>query len=126
MHIQVSTDNHTAGSDELTHQVETAVEGALGRFGDRITRVEVHLTDENGGRKSGDHDKRCVMEARLAGLQPITVSDNGASLEQALNGAAGKLEKTLKRTLGRLDDPKGRTSYAGEGFPDPTPPPTTE
>jgi ribosome-associated translation inhibitor RaiA len=126
MQIQVNTDNHTAGSDGLTRHVETVVDGALGRFGDRITRVEVHLTDENGSRKAGEHDKRCVMEARLAGLQPITVSDSGASLEQALDGAAGKLVRTLKRTLGRLDDPKGRASFAGEGFPDPTQPPTTE
>ena len=113
MQIQVNTDNHTAGSAELTRQVEGVVEGALGRFSDRITRVEIHLTDENGSQKSGDSDKRCVMEARLGGLQPVTVSAKGSSLEQALDGAADKLEKSLKRTLGRLDDPKGRTSYAG-------------
>jgi len=114
MQIQVSTDNHIEGGEELTREVEAVVEGALGRFGDRITRVEVHLTDENSSSKSGDNDKRCVMEARLAGLQPITVSHDGSSLDQALNGAADKLEKTLKRTLGRLDEHKGRTSYGGD------------
>jgi len=114
MQIQINTDNHVAGGEKLTRQVEAVVEGALGRFSDRITRVEVHLSDENSSSKSGDHDKRCVMEARLADLQPITVSDQGATLEQALDGAADKLEKTLKRTLGRLDDHKGRTSYGGD------------
>ena len=114
MHIQVSTDSNIHGSEEMTRQVEAVVEGALGRFGDRITRVEVHLTDENSSSKSGDNDMRCVMEARLVGMQPITVSHQGASLEQALDGAADKLEKTLKRTLERLDDPKGRTSYGGD------------
>jgi len=114
MHLQVSTDSNIHGSEEMTRQVEAVVEGALGRFGDRITRVEVHLTDENSSSKSGDNDMRCVMEARLVGMQPITVSHQGASLEQALDGAADKLEKTLKRTLGRLDDPKGRTSYGGD------------
>jgi len=114
MQVQVSTDNHIEGGEELTRQVEAVVEGALGRFSDRITRVEVHLTDENSSSKSGDNDKRCVMEARPAGHQPITVSDQGASLEQALDGAADKLEKTLRRTFGRLDDPKGRTSYGGD------------
>lgn len=74
-----------------------------------MRRVEVHLTDENSGSKSVDNDKRCVMETHLAGLQPITVTDQSATLEQALGGAAHKLEKTPKRTLGRLDDPKGRT-----------------
>jgi len=114
MQVQVSTDNHIEGGEELTRKVEAVVEGALGRFGDRITRVEVHLSDENSSSKFGDNDKRCVMEARPAGHQPITVSDQGASLEQALDGAADKLEKTLRRTFGRLDDPKGRTSYGGD------------
>ena len=98
----------------MTGRVQDVVEDEIGRFGDRITRVEVHLSDENSSEKTGDNDKRCVMEARLAGLQPITVSDEGPSLEAAVDGAAGKLEKILKRTLERLDDPKGRTSYAGD------------
>lgn len=103
MKILVKTDNHIQGGAELTRLVETTVAGALHRFGDRITRVEVHLSDRNSREKHGDNDKRCVMEARLAGLQPITVSHQGASLEQVLAGAADTLEKTLKRTLGRKD-----------------------
>ncbi len=114
MKIQVNTDRHTDGSAELIHHIETVVEDALERFAERITRVEVHLSDVNGSQKSGGNDKRCVMEARLAGLQPITVSDEGSSLDQALDGAADKLEKILHRTLERLDDPKGRTSFAGD------------
>lgn len=114
MQIQVQTDNHTAGGVGLTRQVESVVEGALERFGDRIKRVEVHFTDENGTQKSSHSDKRCVMEARLAGLKPITVSAKGSTLRQALDGAAAKLEKTLTRTPKRLDDSKGRTSYAGD------------
>lgn len=116
MQIQVNTDKNIAGSVDFNSQVEGVVKGALGRFSDRITRVEVHLTDENSRTKSGENDKRCVMEARLAGLQPITVSADGSSLEHALSGAAGKLQKTLNRTLGRLEDSKGRVSYAGEGL----------
>lgn len=114
MRILVKTDNHIQGSAELTRQVETLVENALRRFGDRITRVEVHLSDENSDKKFGGDDKRCVMEARPAGLQPITVSQQGASLEQALDGAADTLQKTLKRALGRRDAPQGRTPYAGD------------
>jgi ribosome-associated translation inhibitor RaiA len=117
MQIQVSTDNHTVGNEDLQRQVEDVVESKLGRYGERITRVEVHLTDENGTHKSGDRDKRCVMEARVAGLKPITVSAEGSSLEQALSGAGEKLTKTLKRTLGKMDDPKGRTSFAGDQSP---------
>ncbi len=114
MQIQVTTDNHIQGSEKLTRHVEGVVEGALGRFGARITRVEVHLTDESSGAKSAGNDKRCVMEARPASHQPIAVSHQGASLEEALDGAADKLEKTLNRAFERLDDPKGRTSFGGD------------
>jgi len=114
MQIQVNTDSHIEGNAELTRQVEAVVEAALGRFADRITRLEVHLTDDSSRSNALDKDKRCLMEARLSGLQPITVSHQGAALEEALNGAADKLEKTLDRTLERLNNPKGRTSYSGD------------
>jgi ribosome-associated translation inhibitor RaiA len=103
MQILVNTDSHIVGTAKLTEEVEAVVGQALARYGDRITRVEVFLSDENSGQKFGDSDKRCVIEARLGGLQPITVSHKGSSLDQAIDGAADKLEKTLKRTLGRKD-----------------------
>jgi ribosome-associated translation inhibitor RaiA len=114
MQILVNTDSHIQGGQELSSLVEATVQQALGRFGDRITRVEVHLSDENSLAKEGDNDKRCVMEARAAGLAPITVTDQGATLEQVIDGAADRLAKTLARTVERLADPKGRTSFAGE------------
>jgi DNA-directed RNA polymerase specialized sigma24 family protein len=103
MQIQVRTDGQVEGGAELAQEVENVVQLALDRFGDRITRVEVYFSDENSSEKFGAKDKRCVIEARLSGLQPITVSHLGSSLDQALNGAAGKLQKTLKRTLRRKD-----------------------
>jgi ribosome-associated translation inhibitor RaiA len=103
MQIQVNTDNHIVGSADLTRQVDAIVANALSHFGDRVTRVEVYLSDENSRKKSAENDKRCVMEARLAGRQPIVVSHQGTFLDQAIDGAATKLEKTLKRTLERLD-----------------------
>ena len=114
MKIQVNTDRNLDGSAELITQVEATLEGALSRFSNRITRVEVHLSDENGSKKSGSSDKRCVLEARLTGMKPLKVSADGASHEQALNDAANNLEKLLGRSLERLDNQKGRASYAGE------------
>lgn len=114
MQIQVNTDRNIQGSANLTSQVQAVVEGALGRFGDWITRVEVQLSDESGSSKSRDNDQRCVMEARPAGQQPISVSHQGATLDQALNGSVKKLERLLNDVKGRLGNPKGNTSFAGE------------
>ena len=114
MQIQVNTSSQVAGSDELTRLVEGTVEGAVHRFADRITRVEVHITDDNSSQKGGPDDIRCQMEVRLAGLQPISVSHRSATIDLALDGAVQKLEKAIERTLGRREGAKGGRSAAGE------------
>lgn len=101
MHIQVNTDNNIEGREELATRVEAVVEKALSRFSDQITRVEVHLSDENS-HKGGQNDKRCLMEARLEGRQPTAVTHQAATLGQAIDGAADKLKTVIESTLGRL------------------------
>lgn len=103
MQIQVNTDNHIHGREEIVALVETSLEGAVGRFRDRITRIEAHLSDTNSHKTKGD-DIRCVLEARLAGHQPIAVTHQAATVELALSGAADKLERSVESTLGRLKE----------------------
>ena len=61
MHIQINTDSNIEGKDALARQVETMVRETLDHFSKHITRVEVHLRDENSGSKSGTKDKRCLL-----------------------------------------------------------------
>ena len=103
MKIQINTDNNIEGSDELAEQAKATVESTLGHLAERITRVEVHLSDENSD-KSGAHDKRCMMEARLEGHQPIAATDEAGTVAQAIDGAAEKLKRSLDHALGRLSD----------------------
>ena len=112
MHVEVSTDNHVDGREELFAQVRATVEDTLGRFAERLTRVEVHVGDENS-HKGGAADKRCAMEARPAGHQPLAVTHTAATIDEAIDGAADKLEKVLDRTFGKLSDHKGRTPMGG-------------
>jgi ribosome-associated translation inhibitor RaiA len=109
MQIQLNTDVHIEATKALTAQVRATVEQALKRFSEHVTRVEVHLSDENGG-KSGQHDQRCMLEARLEGRQPVAVTEHAATLEQAVHGAAQKLTHLLDSTLGRLHDHHEKTS----------------
>src|SRR4051794_26777710 len=113
MHVEVNTDNHIEGTDELSRLVEAEVEGALGRFGEQIIRVIVQLNDTNA-HKSGDRDKRCLMEARIAGHQPVAVSHEAGTLEGAVAAAAEKLERALDHVVGKLGQKKGRTSFGGD------------
>jgi ribosome-associated translation inhibitor RaiA len=97
----------------LISGIDTDLMDSLGRFGNQITRVEVHLRDVNGPKSAGD-DKSCLLEARLAGRQPMVVSHEAASLRQAIDGATDKLERALDKLLDRLSDRKGRTSFGGD------------
>lgn len=102
MEVHVNTDSNISGREGLVAHINEEVVRLLGRFSDRLTRVEVHLSDENA-HKSGGSDKRCVMEARPSGHQPVAATHHGSTLEEAYVGAAIKLQKLLTSTFGRLD-----------------------
>ncbi|MEO8270508.1 MAG: HPF/RaiA family ribosome-associated protein [Aureliella sp.] len=104
MQIQINTEGNIEGHDVLATRVISAVENALSRVSDHITRVEVHLSDKNSDKKGGNDDMRCVIEARLEGRQPIAVTHEAATLDQAVDGASDKLARLIESTLGRLRD----------------------
>lgn len=103
MKIQVNTDANISGHAARVDGVNRVIEQALARFSPHITRVEVHLSDENSA-KSGRTDQRCMLEARLQGRQPVAVTEHAASQSQALHGAVDKLTNLLDHTLGRKLD----------------------
>lgn len=116
MQIHVRTDNNIDGTGELTAYVEGEVTTALSRFSDHITRVEVHLSDESAGRVT-DADIRCMIEARLEGQAPVTVTDDAASVHSALKGAIHRLNHLLDSRAGRRQDQDARTSIRGHTNP---------
>jgi ribosome-associated translation inhibitor RaiA len=101
MKIQINTDNNIEGKQGMATYFEEVIAGSLNRFSEQITRVEVHLNDENS-HKNGPDDKRCLLEARLEGMQPIAVSHQAESLDKAVNGATDKLKKAIDSALGKL------------------------
>jgi ribosome-associated translation inhibitor RaiA len=101
MTIQFNTDNKVTVSEELRAPLISSISEGLSRFSHQITRVEVHLSDENGD-KEGLNDKRCMIEARLAGMKPIAVTNHGNTHEQAVEGAVEKLKTSLDTIIGRL------------------------
>jgi ribosome-associated translation inhibitor RaiA len=102
MLIQVNTDNHIEGDEALKQRVKDDVESALDRFSEKITRISIHLSDENNPGKSGENDKRCLIEVRVAGLQPLSSSHEAATTDQAISKALDKIQRNLESTLGKL------------------------
>ncbi len=101
MTIQLNTDNNLTISPAFNTTLNDLLKDELERFGDYITRLEVHLSDANGNKK-GLNDKKCLLEARLAGRPPIAVTDSGDSMEQTVNGAIDKLKTSLDTIIGKM------------------------
>ena len=101
MTIQFNTDSNITLGEKLRVPLISLISEELSRFSHQITRVEVHLSDENGP-KEGQNDKRCLIEARLEGMKPIAVTNNANTHEQAIEGAVEKLKTTLDTIFGRL------------------------
>lgn len=114
MQVQVETDNHVQGREKLIEHVEGVMRDAVEHHKERVTHVEAHLGDVNGGEKSGADDMRCMLEARVAGLKNIAVKHQAESLHLAIEGAADKLTKALDSALGKEQDRQRRHPGTGE------------
>jgi hypothetical protein len=104
--IQIHTDNQIESDSERDSRIEEQIRQRLARFEGRITDIEVHVSDINGPR-GGAADLRCTMEARVNGVPPVAVTDNGATVDRAILGAAKKAARALDHQLGKLSDRKG-------------------
>jgi hypothetical protein len=105
--IQVSTTSRVDNRDDLVERIEGDIDSALARFGDQLIRVDVHLGDENGDKSPSAADKRCTVEARVAGSQQVAVTHHANSYDEAFQGATQKLKKLLDHRLGRMREKTG-------------------
>lgn len=103
MTIQVNTDKNTDGSEEFTAPYVAQIESELSRFSNHITRIEVHLSDEDG-HKEGHNTKRCMMEARVERRQPIAVTHQANSYDEAIGVALDKLTASLDTIMSKMSN----------------------
>ena len=101
MTIQLNTDKNLTIHQEYEDKIQGQITESLSRFSDLITRLEVHLSDENGS-KDGLEDKRCLLEARISGKEPIAVTNLGNNYDLAISGALTKLKSKLETIAGKL------------------------
>jgi hypothetical protein len=101
MTIQINTDHNISENENQIDSLKKLIRDSLERYGEHITRIEVHISDENG-KKEGPNNKRCVLEVRLEDREPIAVIGLGNSIEEALNDAIGKITASLNTILGKI------------------------
>jgi len=101
MQIQINTDHTIKENEASRDKFIKLIRIELKNFSSHITRIEVHFTDENGN-KTGQMDKKCLIEARIEGRQPIAVTNHSNTEAIALDGAIEKLKHSLDAILGSL------------------------
>lgn len=98
MQVQIHT-NGIANSDALNARLQQELDTALKVFSGQITRVEAHLHDDNGPKHG--NDKRCLLEIRLAGHQPIAVEAASDDMYLSITQAAGKAQRAVRHKIER-------------------------
>lgn len=103
MKIQYNTDKTVNGNQKHQDYFSTQIAEQLARFQSDISRIEVHISDENG-KKEGSNNIRCLLEARIEGKQPFAVSCMADTIDLAVTGAIDKLKASLETTIGRQNN----------------------
>jgi ribosome-associated translation inhibitor RaiA len=103
MTIQFNADRNLTIHEEFRDKLNDLLTEELSRFSEHITRVEVHLSDENG-HKQGQHDKKCLLAAKVEGRPPIAVTAAANNYELAVDAAIDKLISSLDTIFGRLNN----------------------
>ncbi len=101
MTIKINTDKTISGEQRSEEYFSSLIAEALERFDSHITRIEVHLKDENG-KKDGINDISCLIEARIEGKQPIAVTNQADSVDQAVIGAVDKIKSAVGTIVGKM------------------------
>ena len=105
MKIQINTP-HESLPDPLRELIESGVEDVLAPYAERLTRVEVHIQDLNA--QKGGVDKRCMIEARPRGMDPLVAEHEDVGIPEAFRSALDKLRRVLERRFGRLSSREQR------------------
>ena len=100
MQVQFNSDSSVMGTANVAERIEASVREKLSRFSERLTRVEIHVRDENGP-KHGADDKACMIEARPRGGRAIGVTEHASKVDDAASKAARTLAQRLERHFGK-------------------------
>ena len=100
MDFQFNSDSSVMGTQDVAQRIEEQLRHRLGRFEERLTRLEVHVRDTNAAKGGGD-DKSCTIEARPRGGDPLSVTAQAGEVDAAARQAGSKMATVLERHFGK-------------------------
>lgn len=110
MEIIINTDSRVQNTPGLREHVTSVVQQELKHVSENVTRIEVHLRDVNSDKKGGEDDKKCLIEARVAGSQPVVAEHYASEINLALSGATKQLARALHDASAKARDLEKRAA----------------
>jgi hypothetical protein len=101
MTTQINTNKALEEEKRSREFLSFKIADTLQKFEYHITRIEVHLEDESG-RKDGFNEVSCLLEARIEGRKPITITNEAKTMDKAVTGAIDKTKTAMESILGRI------------------------
>lgn len=98
MQIQFNSDKTIMSNERQYEFFSAQITEELKTYDSSISRIEVHLSDENG-KKEGINTIRCLLETRIEGKQPTVVSCQSNTIEASISCALKKLKAQLKTII---------------------------
>lgn len=108
MKIEIKSSNFSL-TEALENHVERRLQFALAPCTTHIQRVVVRLSDINGPR--GGVDKCCQLQVLLTGLHDVLVKDIETDMYVAIDRAANRAGRTVRRRLTRQNDLASKQHY---------------
>ncbi|WP_373186244.1 hypothetical protein [Halopseudomonas sp.] len=101
MHIEINAERSIQCDAALSLRVDELVRSRLAPFADRVIRVDAGLSDWCADIETDNVGKRCVLQAQLAGHEPVIADDTGETIEQATNNASKAMLEQLQHLASR-------------------------
>lgn len=84
-------------TDAIRTHTEQKLEPINNHFGENISSIHVHLSDDNGP-KGGD-DKRCLIHIELQKLPAVIIEDTEEDLYAAIDNCCHRAERAVKKSV---------------------------
>ena len=97
----INTDKNLRENEAERTDLKLLIRQEMKPFIAHISRIEVHLSDENGA-KSGFDDKRCMMEVRIEGRLPMAVTAHAETEDLAVAAALENLKELFVDSMRKL------------------------
>ena len=96
--IILNADENLAIGEDAGDAIKKLITEQLSRYGKHISRLDVHIADENGI-KEGFNDIRCMLVAHVEGKEPVVVTNIADTLDPSVDGAIEKMQHALSSMI---------------------------